>query len=432
MNRLEAIIIRYKTQITDIASYATGNAISQLMNMLSGFLIIRALDKTEYGYYTIAFSVFVMLTQLSDIGVSIGLNTIGGRNWYDKEKFSSLIVTAESIRRRIILYITIPITIYGIIIYLNNSNNIINSVSLLAIVVLTGFLEIERLVLLTIPKFYGNIKFIRNNELMGSAAKLLLVIVAALFFKNPIYFLLPVFVATAVQLRFLRLEKKYHIQENVIVNKEFKTEIIGYIKSNALNTFYYIFQGQLFILFLTIFGTVTNIAEIGALSRFSVIFNVVNSLFLNYFVPDFAKAKGYHQTKKKFLVIISFYLFIGTLIIIVFSLMPHFFLFILGNEYYGLEEELILIMISSSVINLLGVLWQLNASKGWVKYIWLYTPLTILSQILLIQILNLSTLKGIILFNIYSQLPGLMCITAILVNGLLELKIISNLNEKNI
>lgn len=431
MNRLKALIVKYKTRISDIASYSTGNAISQLMNMLSGFLIIRALEKTEYGYYTIAFSVYVILTQLSDIGVSIGLNSIGGRTWDDKEKFSSLIVTAASIRRRMILYITIPITIYGIIIYLNNSNNIINSVSLLAVVVLTGFLEIERLVLLTIPKFYGNIKFIRNNELMGSAAKLLLVIVAALFFKNPIYFLLPFFVATAVQLRFLRLEKKHHIQENVIVNKDFKTEIIGYIKSNALNTFYYIFQGQLFILLLTIFGNVTNIAEIGALSRFSVIFNVVNSLFLNYFVPDFAKAKGYHQTKKKLLVIISFYLFIGIMIVIVFSLMPLLFLFILGNEYYGLEEELILIMISSSVINLLGVLWQLNASKGWVKYIWLYTPLTILSQILLIQILNLSTLKGIILFNIYSQLPGLMCIAAILVNGLLELKIISNLNEKN-
>lgn len=426
MNRLKALIIKYKTRISDIASYSTGNAISQLMNMLSGFLIIRALDKTEYGYYTIAFTIFIMLTQLSDIGVSIGLNAIGGRTWADKNKFSSLIVTAESIRRRMILFIFLPIIIYGFVILLSNGNNLFNSLALLTIVAVTGFFEIERLVLLTIPKFYGNIKFIRNNELMGSTAKLLLVIIAALLLNNPIYFLIPFFIATAVQLRFLRVEKKQHIQANVIVNKEFKTEIIGYIKSNALNTFYYIFQGQLFILLLTIFGTVTNIAEIGALSRFSVIFNVVNSLFLNYFVPDFAKAKEYKQIKKKFLILLFIYLLIGLIVFIIFALMPHFFLFILGKEYYGLEEELILIIISAIVINLLGVLWQLNTAKGWVKFIWLYTPITIIAQIVIIPFLNLATLKGIILFNIYSQLPGLLCIGAILVNGLLKLKLLSN------
>lgn len=422
MNRLKAIIIRYKTQITDITSYATGSVISQLMNMLSGFLIIRTLDKTEYGYYTIAFSVYIMLTQLSDIGVSIGLNSIGGRTWYDKEKFSSLIVTAESIRRRMILYITIPIIIYGIIIYLNNSNNIINSVSLLAIVVLTGFFEIERLVLLTIPKFYGNTKFIRNNELIGSGVKLLLVIFVALFFKDPIYFLLPFLVATSVQLKFLRLQKKYLLQENALINKEFTREIVGYIKSNALNTFYYIFQGQLFILLLTIFGTVTKIAELGALSRFSVIFNVVNSLFLNYFVPDFAKTIGYHQTKKKFLIIIALYLFIGIGIIIIFSLIPNVFLFILGQEYLVLQEELVLVMVTTTIVNLLGIMWQLNNAKGWVEYIWLYTPLTILMQIFLIQILNLSSIKGILLFSIYSHLGGFLIIGFNFVKRLLSLK----------
>lgn len=422
MNFLEPIILKYKSRLTDIISYSSGNALSQAMNMLAGFLIIRALDKTEYGYYTIAFSVYVMLTQLSDIGVSIGLNTIGGRTWDDREKFSALIVTAESIRRKMILFISVPITIYGITILLNNNSNIFNSVALLSIVLTTGYLEIERLVLLTIPKFYGNIKFIRNNELMGSASKLLLVIIAAFLFRNPIYFLIPFFISTTVQLYFLRKEKKHHIDEDVSVNNEFKNEIFGYIKSNALNTFYYIFQGQLFILLLTNFGTVNNIAEIGALSRFSVIFNVINSLFLNYLIPDFAKAKGYAQTKKKFLILMTVFSVIGLTVIILFAIMPHFFLFILGKEYYGLEEELILIMISSTVINLLGIMWQLNSSRGWVKYIWLYAPLTILSQIVLIPLFNLSTLKGIIFFNIFSQIAGLMTIGTLFYNGLVKLK----------
>ena len=422
MNIIILLLSKYKTRLADILSYSTGNALSQVMNMLAGFIIIRALDKTEYGYYTIAFTIFVMLTQLSDIGVSIGLNTIGGRTWNDKNKFSSLIVTAESIRRRMILFISLPIIIYGYVILLSNENNIFNSIALLTIVAITGILEIQRLVLLTIPKFYGNIKFIRNNELMGSASKLLLVTVAAFFFKDPIYFLIPFFIATAIQLRFLRIEKQQQIKQDVIINAEFRTEIISYIKSNALNTFYYIFQGQLFILLLTFFGNVTNIAEIGALSRFSIIFNVVNALFLNYLIPDFAKTQGYAQTKKKILVLLSIILVSGLIVIALFSIMPQFFLMILGKQYYGLEEELILIMISSSVINLLGVLWQLNNSRGWVKYIWMYTPVTIISQIILIIILNLTTIKGIILFTIYSQIVGFLTIGTLFARGLSSLK----------
>lgn len=422
MNSLKALIIKYKTRIYDIATYSTGNAISQAMNMLVGFLIIRALDKTEYGYYTIAFTIFIMLTQLSDIGVSIGLNSIGGRTWNDKNKFSALIVTAESIRRRMILFISLPIIIYGFVILLSNGNNLFNSLALLTIVAVTGFFEIERLVLLTIPKFYGNIKFIRNNELMGSAAKLLLVIISALLFKNPIYFLIPFFIATAVQLRFLRMEKKQNIRENVKVDNEFKTEIIGYIKSNALNTFYYIFQGQLFILLLTFFGNVTNIAEIGALSRFSVIFNVVNSLFLNYFVPDFAKAKGYDQTKKKFLLLLVIIGLISFSIIMIFGIIPEFFLFILGKDYYGLNYELVLLVAVNSCTSIFGSIWLLNAAKGWVKFNWLYVPFTIFLQILLLDLLDLSKLYNIIIFNGISLIPSFIVSSIISIMGFIKIK----------
>ena len=422
MNKIKTLPPKTRTKIFNVLSYSSGNALSQVMNMISGFVIIRSLDKSEYGYYTIAFTIYSTLIQLSDIGVTIGLNSIGGRIWYDKDKFSSLIATAESIRRKVISLIFLPVLVYGSIILLSNKNGVINSFSLLALVTIISFMEIERAILLTIPKFHGNLKFIMNNEVLGSSTRLLLVILSAFLFSNSFFYLLPFLFATIVQLFLLKNEKEKYLDSKAKVDQVFSKEIKGYIKSNIINTIYYIFQGQLFILLLTIFGNVTLIGEIGALSRFSVIFNVVNSLFVNYFIPDFAKSKGYNKTKRKYIFLVLINLLIGLVVISIFAIIPQFFLAILGKSYYGLEKELILIMVYSSVINIFGVLWHLNTSQGWVRSLWVYTPLTILSQILIIPLFDLRSIDGIILFTIYSQIAGLFTVIAIAIREFLILK----------
>jgi hypothetical protein len=55
----------------------------QGVTALSGFVIVRLLDKSQYAAYTIAASLQVLLTVLSDSGIGWGLNAIGGCIWKD-------------------------------------------------------------------------------------------------------------------------------------------------------------------------------------------------------------------------------------------------------------------------------------------------------------------------------------------------------------
>ncbi|MFM6307621.1 MAG: polysaccharide biosynthesis protein, partial [Dolichospermum sp.] len=55
-----------------------------------------------------------------------------------------------------------------------------------------------------------------------------------------------------------------------------------------------------------------------------------------------------------------------------------------------------------------SLIWSLNYAKGWVKESYLTIPTTILTQIFLLLILDISTVRGVILFGLYSSIPSVL------------------------
>src|SRR5947207_3947645 len=68
------------------------------------------LEQREYAFFTIANTMQGTLNLLADIGVSVGLVSIGGRVWQDRSRFSQLISTALYLRRRLALLPMIAVT----------------------------------------------------------------------------------------------------------------------------------------------------------------------------------------------------------------------------------------------------------------------------------------------------------------------------------
>src|SRR3979409_1108581 len=84
-----------------IGSFAVVQAIVQFIGFLSGILLVRWLSQTEYAYFTIANSMQGTINLLADIGISVGLVSIGGRVWQDRHRFGQLVNTALRLRRRL-------------------------------------------------------------------------------------------------------------------------------------------------------------------------------------------------------------------------------------------------------------------------------------------------------------------------------------------
>ena len=73
-----------------VGSFAFVQAIVQFVGFLSGILLVRSLDKHEYAYFTIANTMQGTMNLLADIGISVGLVSIGGRVWQDRHRFGQL------------------------------------------------------------------------------------------------------------------------------------------------------------------------------------------------------------------------------------------------------------------------------------------------------------------------------------------------------
>ncbi|MBA2430508.1 MAG: hypothetical protein H0V56_00150, partial [Chthoniobacterales bacterium] len=84
-----------------VGSFAFGQAGVQLISFLSGILLVRYLDQREYAYFTIANTMQGTINVLADVGISVGLVSIGGHVWQDRSRFGQLITTALRMRRRL-------------------------------------------------------------------------------------------------------------------------------------------------------------------------------------------------------------------------------------------------------------------------------------------------------------------------------------------
>ncbi|MGZ4966754.1 MAG: hypothetical protein ACXV97_06225, partial [Chthoniobacterales bacterium] len=83
-----------------VGSFAFVQAAVQAISFLSGILLVRHLEQREYAFFTIANTMQGTINVLADIGISIGLVSIGGRVWQDRHRFGELISTALHLRRQ--------------------------------------------------------------------------------------------------------------------------------------------------------------------------------------------------------------------------------------------------------------------------------------------------------------------------------------------
>src|SRR4051812_27255478 len=81
-----------------VGSFAFVQVLVQLVGFASGILLVRYLDQREYAYFTIANTMQSTMNVLADIGISVGLISIGGRVWHDRHRFGQLIITAQKLR----------------------------------------------------------------------------------------------------------------------------------------------------------------------------------------------------------------------------------------------------------------------------------------------------------------------------------------------
>jgi O-antigen/teichoic acid export membrane protein len=392
-----------------IGNYALVQAAVQIIAFSSGILLVRWLPQREYAFFTIANAMQATLMLLADIGVSVGLISIGGRVWQDRHRFGQLINTGLAVRRKLAagaVIIVAPI-LYAML--TKNGASPIYTL-LLIVIVLAGFsIQLAVDIYSVVPRLHSDIGRIQKIDFICAIVRLLLVLGLVYLFTTAG---LAVAIASAtflLQYFLLRAYAAKVVDLEASENAEDRHEIVRLIKSLAANALFYCFQGQITVFLISFFGRHTaSVAEVGALGRLAMIFTVLMNMLTNIFVPAFARCQDERKLRYLYLGIAGVAILFSAIVLSGAALFPEQFLFVLGSRYTHLHHELLLMIGVAVVTALSGTLWLLNASKAWIAGSWLYIPLTLATQIALIPFTDFSSVAGVLTFNLISIVPSLL------------------------
>src|SRR4051812_8764265 len=392
-----------------VSNFALIQAVVQLISFLSGILMIRYLDQREYAYFTIANTMQGTLNVLADIGISIGLVSIGGRVWQDQHRFGQLVNTALGLRRRLGLLAALAIVPILYFLLVKNGASIIYTALLIAAVLVGLAVQLSIGVLSVVSRLRSDIWRIPTIYLTGAIARLVVLVLLMYLFLNGAVALAIGSAALLLQFWMLRSYVNGVIDRNAPENAEDRIAMTGFIRSQAANAIFFCLQGQITIFLISFFGrNVGSIAEVGALGRLAMIFAVLSHLLANVFAPAFARCQTLPKLRWQYAAIVGAVVCFSLAIIVAAALFPRQFLFVLGNKYAHLERELLLMAAGAVTAAIASTLWSLNSARAWISGSWLYIPLTLATQLALIPVTNFSSVSGVLIFNLISMIPSLV------------------------
>src|SRR5438046_7369127 len=167
-----------------IGNYTLVQATVQLIAFSSGILLVRWLPQQESAFYTIANAMQAALMLLADIGISVGLVSIGGRVWQDRHRFGELINTGLAVRRKLA---AASVIIVAPILYAMLTKNGASSVYTLLLIafVLAGFsIQLSVDVFSVVPRLHSDIGRIQKIDFICAIFRLLLLLGLVYFFAT--------------------------------------------------------------------------------------------------------------------------------------------------------------------------------------------------------------------------------------------------------
>jgi O-antigen/teichoic acid export membrane protein len=380
----------------------------QCFAFLGGILVVRTLTKQDYAIYTVAGSALGLLNNLSDLGFGSALLALGGRVWRDNIRMGQLAYAAQKARWRLFLLASIVVTVFFFSLALKAGASTAYALVIWAVLLLSAIFQLNYTIWSVVPRLHAEIARLQRLDLATALLRLTSLAGAALTLINSAIVLAINTAGFALQAFYARRWANCLITPNARETREDRRKILNLVKSQIPNAIFYCVYGQATVLVISIFGRTKEIAEVGALTRLGALFSILGSVMSTVVLPHFARAQTRRELAKKYFHVVCMYSIGSGTFLGLALLYPAKLVWVLGGQYSSLDQLVGWIVLSSLIHNFVGLIWSMNAAKGWVTGAWLTIPLIVLCQILVGACLDLSTAKGAVLFGAFPVLAALL------------------------
>lgn len=402
-----------------LARFVSVNALTQLIALVVGVLVIRGLSKDDYAAYAVFTSFVAAFILLTDSGLSGAVIGFASSSSGDAPKLGGLFRTAFRLQRRI----AFPQALLGTI-SIATVLLILRVPSITVAVLSTGFALVcvplaNRSISVAYRRFRRD--YTRLQILNGVNALFRLMVVGTLTVARSISIpalTLTTVAANAIDVLIARRGMARDVDLRApfdpVVNSQLKTV---YFRALPVSIGVVV-QTQLVTVLIGVLGSTDTLAEIAALSRFAAVLAVFAAVVNDVGTGLVAGAQSSpRRLLRNYASVIGAFAGAGIVLTAVLTVSAPLLLWLLGAGYEGLQLPLFLVAIGTTGIMTADAMRSLNNTLGWVRWSWVYIPALVMWLLVGLFALNLSDVTQAAVWMACQAFVGLSTQTVVLISG---------------
>ena len=400
--------------------FAIGQPLLQLLNLIIGFFLLRWMSVENYAQYGAAFAFQSTLSMIADLGFSSSILALSGGNAQDPSAIGRYLRSARYWRLRFTIVVGTLFTIAFPFIVSGQPWDMFTKFGILFSIL--AAVSVQVWMIYQIPLLaHRSVLKVYKPQLACSAIRL--TFISILHAMNALNGLLASWVGTialGISGAWMKRSAAPLVREPPKSIPEANFEMLKYLAPLMPGVLFTAFQSQISIGIITIFGSTQNIAEVAALGRLGQLFGIL-AAFNSVFIAPYFSSLPKIYLKKRYLQVFMVAIIISVSVSLTAFLLPEPLLWLLGNKYQNLENE-VGIVVSTACIGFLGsVMWTIHAARKWIFWwgTFLYIFALSVSQIVSAIYLNLETTRGVVVFGFYSICACLVPHIATMILGFL-------------
>ncbi|HEU5146605.1 MAG TPA: polysaccharide biosynthesis protein, partial [Chryseosolibacter sp.] len=334
----------------------------QAVGFVGGILVIRLLPTNEYALYILANTMVGTMTVLADGGISTGVIAKGGEVWRDREKLGRVVSTGLDLGRKFglaSLFVAIPAML---LLLSTHHASWQTSALIVAVTIPSFFTALSGSLLQVAPKLQQDIIPLQKNQVTFNLLRLFLLALTLVFLPFGFIAMLVSSVSQLFANIGLRRISISYADWKQRADAAIRKQIMSFVKRMLPGSIYYCLSGQITIWLISIFGSTSAVAQIGALGRLAMVLNFFTILLNMLVVPRFARLVARRKLLLEWYLKIQMYLTLFCVMVIAFAyIFSDQVLWILGDNYSGLGYELLLSIAGSCLNVAVGINYTLNS-----------------------------------------------------------------------
>ena len=389
--------------------YTAAHMFTRLLAAIGGLMLVRLLPVNEYGVYTLVLAAFSFICTFSDMGATESLAYFRRRAGIRSRSWVHYFQAALRFRQAVFVFGFVASAAY---VFFTARHIGENTQTILTAILLMGFaawFAIQSGIIAYALKLEQRFRQAYAVEISNEAVKLFAIIL--IWFFGWVTSISGMTGIAAGALIAAILANSFLVHPLINTEKQKRQRVrrsgrilLGQIMPVLPGNIHFALQGPLITWLAAYYGSVINVAEVGALGRIGLLVSVIAGFTVTVFIPRLIAIKDGALFIKRYLqwwlVLI---VFSGVMMLAIWTF-PEALLFLLGDAYSGLNVELMVVAATAVIWSWNGYLYSVNRAMGWVRYQEYILFALIAGQVSMFAYLEFSTTLGVLYFGMGTAL----------------------------